>query len=349
MNIKHLILVIGCILSITAGAQVSISPTNAAPDNSAMLDVSSPGKGVLFPRLTVDQRNAIVNPADGLMIYCTNCGTNGTGVINIRSNGTWNGIAPCLTDAPSFISTLSSSTSILWKWGISANQTGFKINTVNNYSTATDLGNVSSYLEQYLSCNTNYTRYLWAYSSCNVSQPTTLSFSTHSCSPVTIFTENFESAAIGQTPPTGWATNLVSGGNYINFNANGFYPSCLPYSGSRMVEFNSYDAPKGTENRLRNTVPINVIGRYGISVEFAWMTDPGYVASTDYVNVQWSYDGTTWVTAATIYRPGPLSEWKIITVPLVTYPIESSIYIGFDFMSNYGNNCHLDQVRVYGD
>lgn len=349
MKIKHLILLIACLFSIAARAQVSISPTNALPDNSAMLDVSSPGKGVLFPRLTVDQRNAIVNPADGLMIYCTNCGTNGTGVINIRSNGTWNGIAPCITDAPSVLTPLSSSTSILWKWGTSANQTGFKINTVNNFSTATDLGNVSYYLEQYLSCNTNYTRYLWAYSSCNVSQPVTLSFTTHSCSPVTIFTENFESAAVGQTPPTGWATVLVGGGNFTHFNSNGFYPSCLPYSGSRMVEFNSYEAPKLTENRLRTTVPVTVSGRYAISVEFAWMTDPGFATSHDYVNVYWSYDALTWQTAATIYRNGSVSEWKLITVPLVTYPIGFTLYVGFNFVSDYGNNCHLDQVRIYGD
>jgi hypothetical protein len=349
MKIKHLVLISACIFSLSAGAQVSISPNNAAPDNSAMLDVSSSAKGVLFPRMTVDQRNAIVNPADGLMIYCTNCGTNGTGVLNIRSNGSWNGIAPCMTDTPVALAHLSSGTSIIWKWGISANQAGFKINTVNNYATASDLGNATSYLEQNLTCNTAYTRYLWAYSSCNVSQPVTLSWNTLSCSLVNLLTENFESTPIGQTPPAGWITTLVNGENFINFAADGFFPSCVPYSGSRMLEFKSYDAPEGVENRFRTTMPINVIGRYGISVDFAWMNDAGFSGSADYVNVQWSYDGINWQTAAKIYRNGPLEGWRVISVPLVLYPTQYTFYVGFDFMSEFGNNCHLDLIHVTGN
>ena len=41
------------------------------PDPSTMLDVQGTSKGVLFPRMTASQRNAIVSPATGLMIYNT--------------------------------------------------------------------------------------------------------------------------------------------------------------------------------------------------------------------------------------------------------------------------------------
>ncbi len=41
----------------------------ASPDPSAVLDVSSNFQGFLAPRLTTVQRNAIVNPADGLLVY----------------------------------------------------------------------------------------------------------------------------------------------------------------------------------------------------------------------------------------------------------------------------------------
>ena len=59
----------------TASSQsVGINADGSAPDNSAMLDVKSTGKGLLAPRMTYDQRNAIVTPALGLIIYCTNCG-----------------------------------------------------------------------------------------------------------------------------------------------------------------------------------------------------------------------------------------------------------------------------------
>lgn len=49
----------------------------AAPDNSAVLDISSSGKGFLPPRMSASQRDAIASPAAGLLIYCTNCGPNG--------------------------------------------------------------------------------------------------------------------------------------------------------------------------------------------------------------------------------------------------------------------------------
>lgn len=42
------------------------------PSNSAALDIKSTEKGVLFPRLTSGQRDAIVNPADGLHIFNLN-------------------------------------------------------------------------------------------------------------------------------------------------------------------------------------------------------------------------------------------------------------------------------------
>jgi hypothetical protein len=41
------------------------------PDNSAMLDVSSTDKGLLIPRMTKAQRDAIGSPVSGLMIYQT--------------------------------------------------------------------------------------------------------------------------------------------------------------------------------------------------------------------------------------------------------------------------------------
>ena len=47
--------------------QIGIGTTT--PDASSVLEVSSGDKGVLFPRLTIVQRDAIVNPAKGLTVY----------------------------------------------------------------------------------------------------------------------------------------------------------------------------------------------------------------------------------------------------------------------------------------
>jgi len=53
-------------------AQVGINSDGSAPDGSAMLDVKSTEMGVLFPRLTKAQRDAIATPATGLIVFQTN-------------------------------------------------------------------------------------------------------------------------------------------------------------------------------------------------------------------------------------------------------------------------------------
>lgn len=50
-------------------AQVSVSSDGSEPDSSAMLDVKSTSKGVLIPRMTTAQRDAITNPEASLLIF----------------------------------------------------------------------------------------------------------------------------------------------------------------------------------------------------------------------------------------------------------------------------------------
>lgn len=52
-------------------AQVAISDTESSPDPSAMLDVSSTDRGVLIPRLSLSERDAIASPAQGLLVFIT--------------------------------------------------------------------------------------------------------------------------------------------------------------------------------------------------------------------------------------------------------------------------------------
>jgi uncharacterized protein (TIGR02145 family) len=58
-------------LSISFAQNVGIGTTN--PDASAKLEVKSNNSGFLPPRMTYAERNAIVNPATGLIVYCTDC------------------------------------------------------------------------------------------------------------------------------------------------------------------------------------------------------------------------------------------------------------------------------------
>lgn len=50
-------------------AQGSVGIGTVTPAASAILDVTSTNKGVLVPRLTLAQRNAVLAPANGLLIY----------------------------------------------------------------------------------------------------------------------------------------------------------------------------------------------------------------------------------------------------------------------------------------
>jgi hypothetical protein len=55
----------------TIAQSVAINTTAVAANSSAMLDVASTTKGMLIPRMTQAQKNAIATPATGLLIYQT--------------------------------------------------------------------------------------------------------------------------------------------------------------------------------------------------------------------------------------------------------------------------------------
>ena len=77
------------LLAVHAKAQnVTITDDqNYTADTSAMLDVKSTTKGMLIPRVTTTQRNAIYQPATGLLVYDTDSSSffffNGTGWTNL--------------------------------------------------------------------------------------------------------------------------------------------------------------------------------------------------------------------------------------------------------------------------
>ncbi len=63
--------------SFVASAQsIEINP-NGGTNASAILDLKSTTKGFLLPRMTNAQMRAIPSPAQGLLAFCADCGTNG--------------------------------------------------------------------------------------------------------------------------------------------------------------------------------------------------------------------------------------------------------------------------------
>lgn len=73
MKNTPLLLLIFILVSPVISGQVAVSNDGTLPAGSAMLDVKSTSKGMLPPRMTTAQRDAIVSPAAGLLIYNTDC------------------------------------------------------------------------------------------------------------------------------------------------------------------------------------------------------------------------------------------------------------------------------------
>ncbi|MEO8237147.1 MAG: hypothetical protein ABI576_03495 [Flavobacterium sp.] len=72
-NHKTFLLLFFFLLTFTGNAQIGIG--TVTPNASSILDISSTTQGMLAPRMTTAQRNAIASPADGLMVYDTDLKT----------------------------------------------------------------------------------------------------------------------------------------------------------------------------------------------------------------------------------------------------------------------------------
>jgi hypothetical protein len=68
---KSLLFLLFFALMVNVSAQVAINTNGSLPDSSALLDISTATKGVLLPRMTSLQREAITNPANGLLVFDT--------------------------------------------------------------------------------------------------------------------------------------------------------------------------------------------------------------------------------------------------------------------------------------
>ena len=109
------------------GQSTGISNTFFIPDSSSLLEIKSNDKGLLLPRITTSERNAIVNPAQSLLIFNTT-----TSCFETFVNGQWKSIwcDPCplfnitistnadtICEGDSAILSASGANSYLWSSG----------------------------------------------------------------------------------------------------------------------------------------------------------------------------------------------------------------------------------------
>jgi hypothetical protein len=179
-KIYRLFVVLGFTLlvsGVSVFSQVGINTDGTQPNPSAGLDVKFTDKGFLPPRMTHAQLDAISNPANGLVVYCTDCGSNGLGALSMFMTGAWYTLsANCLNPLSPVEGThVPSGTQIIWNWNTVSYATGYKWNIINDYASATDMGTSTTKTETGLIPGTSYTRYVWAYNTCGTSTATTLS------------------------------------------------------------------------------------------------------------------------------------------------------------------------------
>ncbi|MDA9333744.1 DUF1566 domain-containing protein [Polaribacter sp.] len=86
------------LLTASTYAQVGIGTTT--PDASSALDITSTTGGLLVPRMTAAERDAITSPAQGLIIFCSDCAS-GEGELQIKLTSSWkNTIGGDVNDPP---------------------------------------------------------------------------------------------------------------------------------------------------------------------------------------------------------------------------------------------------------
>ena len=122
---KYYTLSIAALLFVATGFSqgVAISASSSVPDASAMLDVQSNTKGFLVPRMTMAERDAVVTPATGLLIYQSdntpgfyyNSGTSASPAWTLLQTSGWNLTGNSGTNAgTNFIGT-NDNTTVLFK------------------------------------------------------------------------------------------------------------------------------------------------------------------------------------------------------------------------------------------
>ena len=168
-----------------------------------------------------------------------------------------------------------------------------------------------------------------------------------------LYAESFENAGL---IPSGWAVTTVTTGATppaITYVTTSSHPTGFaPTGGSYFVKFNSFSASSASQIRLKQTSSFSTANYTNVIVNFDWSKDNGYSTANDYVNVQYSTDGSTWNTVGTaLYRYSATGNaWsnQSITLP-VGAENQSTLFIAFLFTSVFGNDCHIDNINVTGD
>lgn len=172
--ITVVLILTGC--CVAAQAQLKIGTNANNINSSALLELESTTKGLLLPRMTSAQKNAIISPVAGLQIWCTDCSS--TGVMQFYTGTSWfsvliSGAQSIITDNPTIINNTSATIG-----GTITSESAFTITTrgvVYSTTTAptvannktTETGNVGTFTSNLTGLTASTLYYVRAYVTAN--------------------------------------------------------------------------------------------------------------------------------------------------------------------------------------
>ncbi len=182
---KHILLFAFSLFSLCSVSQVAVSSNGSSPDPSAGLDVNFDNRGLLPPRLSTAQRDAIADPAGGLRIYNTD-----THCENFYNAGINRWMELCGTcpgpQPPDEGVHVPAPMAITWNWEEVSGADGYKWNTTNSVETATDVGPSLTHTQTGLASETPYNLYVWSSDICGISSTATVLSSTTTTPPCVV-------------------------------------------------------------------------------------------------------------------------------------------------------------------
>lgn len=144
----------------------------------------------------------------------------------------------------------------------------------------------------------------------------------------------------------GWTTQQVSGtAGTISMVTTSSNETTSPAEGSHFIIFNSFNATPGNSTRLISpSMEVSPNDEVVVSFKLRNSTSSTYSDRLDRVVVQWSINGTTWTDVTTFNRPNTtLNGWQ---TKMTSFDVgnNTSILIGFRFISEYGYNVAIDDL-----